>query len=276
MVKLYDRTAKILLTTALIIVCLLYLFPILWFLMSSLKSGSELFNYPLTIFPENIAWENFNNAWQALDFFKYFKNTLLSATITTVFTILASATCGYAFAKYDRKWLHIFFICIIATTMLPTEVIMNPTFSVIKATGLYNKLAGIIIPSINTATGIFMFRSFFVTVPDSLIESARMDGASDGHIFFRIMLPIAKPIIMTLAIFSFQWRWNDYIWPLIVLNDPDKYTLQVALRSIVGAQNIDWTLLLSASVISILPLLLIFIVFQRYIMSAGSTEGMKE
>ena len=121
-----------------------------------------------------------------------------------------------------------------------------------------------------------MFRSFFVTVPNSLIESARIDGASDGKIFLRIMLPIARPIIMTLSIFSFQWRWNDYIWPLIVLNDPDKYTLQVALRSIIGAQNVNWSLLLAASVISILPLILVFIVFQRYIMDSGATSGMKD
>lgn len=276
MSKLYDRTTKTLLTLALAIVCVLYLFPILWFLLSSLKPGNELFSYPLTIFPKHATFENFSNAWNTLDFFKYFKNTFLSATITTVLTVLASATCGYALAKYDRKWLKIFFVCIIATTMLPTEVIMNPTFSVIKATGLYNRLAGIIIPSINTATGIFMFRSFFVTVPDSLIESARIDGASDGRIFASIMFPIARPIVMTLSIFSFQWRWNDYIWPLIVLNDPDKYTLQVALRSIIGAQNVNWSLLLASSVISILPLVLVFVVFQRYIMNSGSTSGMKD
>lgn len=276
MSKLYDRTTKTLLTLALAIVCVLYLFPILWFLLSSLKPGNELFSYPLTIFPKHATFENFSNAWNTLDFFKYFKNTFISATITTVLTVLASATCGYALAKYDRKWLKIFFVCIIATTMLPTEVIMNPTFSVIEATGLYNRLAGIIIPSINTATGIFMFRSFFVTVPDSLIESARIDGASDGRIFASIMFPIARPIVMTLSIFSFQWRWNDYIWPLIVLNDPDKYTLQVALRSIIGAQNVNWSLLLASSVISILPLVLVFVVFQRYIMNSGSTSGMKD
>ncbi|MBF4176103.1 carbohydrate ABC transporter permease [Lactobacillus paracasei subsp. tolerans] len=276
MSKLYDRTTKTLLTLALAIVCVLYLFPILWFLLSSLKPGNELFSYPLTIFPKHATFENFSNEWNTLDFFKYFKNTFISATITTVLTVLASATCGYALAKYDRKWLKIFFVCIIATTMLPTEVIMNPTFSVIKATGLYNRLAGIIIPSINTATGIFMFRSFFVTVPDSLIESARIDGASDGRIFASIMFPIARPIVMTLSIFSFQWRWNDYIWPLIVLNDPDKYTLQVALRSIIGAQNVNWSLLLASSVISILPLVLVFVVFQRYIMNSGSTSGMKD
>lgn len=159
--------------------------------------------------------------------------------------------------------------------MLPTEVIMNPTFSVIRSLGLYDNLLGIIIPSINTATGIFMFRTFFVSVPDDLIESARIDGASDGMIFLKIMLPIARPIIMTLGIFSFQWRWNDYIWPLIVLNDPKKYTLQVAIRSLVGAENINWTILIAASVISILPLLLVFLAFQRWILDSNLDSGLK-
>lgn len=160
--------------------------------------------------------------------------------------------------------------------MLPTEVIMNPTFSVIKMLGLYDSLTGIIVPSINTATGIFMFRTFFMSVPDDLIESARIDGASEGKIFFSIMLPIAKPIIMALSIFSFQWRWNDYIWPLIVLNDPKKYTLQVAIRSLVGAENINWSLLISSSVISLIPLVLVFIVFQRYILDSNVTSGLKD
>ncbi|EEV28405.1 sugar permease [Enterococcus casseliflavus EC30] len=263
------------LTLALIITSLLYLFPLLWFLLSAFKPGTELFAYPLKIIPENPTIQNFIDAWTTLDFFRYFNNTLISAVVTTLLTILVSAACGYAFAKYDAKWLRFFFICIIATTMLPTEVIMNPTFSVIRSLGLYDNLLGIIIPSINTATGIFMFRTFFVSVPDDLIESARIDGASDGMIFLKIMLPIARPIIMTLGIFSFQWRWNDYIWPLIVLNDPKKYTLQVAIRSLVGAENINWTILIAASVISILPLLLVFLAFQRWILDSNLDSGLK-
>ncbi|MGP6146416.1 carbohydrate ABC transporter permease [Jeotgalibaca sp. A122] len=273
--KLHDRTATILLTTALLIVVVLYSFPLLWFVLSSFKPGSELFTYPLSILPENPTLQNYNAAWNSLDFFRYFGNTMISSVVTTILTVFASATCGYAFAKYDQKWLNFFFICIIATTMLPTEVIMNPVFIIIRELGLYDSLAGIIIPSINTATGIFMFRTFFVSVPDDLVESARIDGATDGQIFARIMFPIAKPVILTLSIFSFQWRWNDYIWPLIVLNDPKNYTLQVALRGLVGAENINWTILIAASVVSIIPLLLVFIVFQRYITDANITTGLK-
>ena len=274
--KLHDKTSTTILTAALIIVAMLYLFPLVWFVLSSFKPGSELFSYPLSILPENGTLQNYIDAWTSLDFVKYFSNTLKSSVITTILTVIASATCGFAFAKYDMKWLKFFFVCIIATTMLPTEVIMNPVFTVIRKLGLYDSLAGIIIPSINTATGIFMFRTFFVSIPDDLIESARIDGASDGKIFMSIMLPIAKPIIMTLSIFSFQWRWNDYIWPLIVLNDPKKYTFQVAIRSLVGAENVNWTVLIASSVISIIPLVLVFIVFQRYILDSGATTGMKD
>ncbi|WP_238916260.1 carbohydrate ABC transporter permease [Clostridium sp. YIM B02555] len=273
---LYDKTSSSLLTVGLWIVAFLYLFPLLWFILSSFKPGSELFSYPLTLLPKSPTLDNYVNSWSTLDFFTYILNTSKAAIITTILTVLASASCGYAFAKYDRKWLKFFFMCVIATTMLPTEVIMNPTFSVIKMLGLYDSSAGIIIPSINTATGIFMFRTFFVSVPDDLIESARIDGASEGKIFFRIMLPLAKPVIMALSIFSFQWRWNDYIWPLIVLNDPKKYTLQVAIRSLVGAENINWSLLIGASVISLIPLLLVFIVFQRYILDSNVTSGLKD
>ncbi|PWU69925.1 carbohydrate ABC transporter permease [Gracilibacillus dipsosauri] len=273
--KLTDRFSTVMLTTALFIVALMYLFPILWLLLSSLKPGSELFSYPLSIIPENPTVDGFVYSWSTMEFIKYFWNTLVVAIITTVLTVIASATCGYALAKYHYKWLNVFLICMLATTMLPTEVIMTPTFSVILDLGLYDSLSGLIIPSINTATGIFMFRQYFMTVPNDLIESARIDGANEGRIFFGLMLPIAKPVVITLAIFSFQWRWNDYIWPLIVLSDPNKYTVQIALRSLIGADNIDWVLLLSSSIISLVPMILIFIVFQRYIMDTGATSGLK-
>lgn len=158
--KLHDKTATILLTTALFIVGILYMFPLLWFVLSSFKPGSELFAYPLSILPENPTLANYESAWNSLDFFRYFGNTLISSVVTTVLTVIASATCGYAFAKYDQKWLSFFFICIIATTMLPTEVIMNPVFIINKELGLYDSLAGIIIPSVNTATGNFHVPDF--------------------------------------------------------------------------------------------------------------------
>ncbi|MFC7455832.1 carbohydrate ABC transporter permease [Brachybacterium sp. GCM10030267] len=255
---------------------LLFLFPVLWFLLSSFKPGSELFTWPLQLFPEQWTLAGYKAAWERFDFSRYFLNTFVVAASTTVLTVFVSACTGFALAKYRTWWIQVFFFCIIATTMLPTEVIMPSTFAVILGLGMYDSLAGIIIPSIVTATGIFMFRQFFRTVPDELLEAARIDGASEYRIFFRLMLPIARPIIAVLAIFSFQWRWNDYIWPLLVLNDQKKYTLQLALRSIVGAENIDWAVLLGASVISLIPMFLLFLVFRRQIMGSDMNAGLKD
>ncbi|MFJ3322028.1 carbohydrate ABC transporter permease [Curtobacterium sp. NPDC086286] len=251
-------------------------FPVLWFVLSAFKPGGELFSYPLTLFPKTWSVSGFTEAWASYDFARYFGNTVIVALVTTVLTVLASAATGYALAKYDNRWLKVFFVCILATTMLPTEVILAPTFIVIRDLGMYDSLAGIIVPSVITATGIFMFRQFFLTVPDDLVEAARIDGASEFGIFWRIMLPISRPIMLTLAIFSFQWRWNDYIWPLLVLNDPHQFTIQIALQSIVGAENVNWTVLLGASVISIIPLVLIYLVFQKYVNGADLNAGLKD
>jgi alpha-1,4-digalacturonate transport system permease protein len=270
------RGVNIWLTVLLVVIAGLFAFPMLWFLLSSFKPGSELFSLPLTLFPESWTASGYVTAWTRFDFWRYFANTGIVALVTTALTVLVSAMTGYAFAKYKAWWLQVFFVCILVTTMLPTEVIMPSTFAVIRDLGLYNSLAGIIVPSILTATGVFMFRQYFRTVPDELLEAARIDGVGEIRAFFQIMLPIAKPIAIVLGIFSFQWRWNDYIWPLIVLNDPNKYTLQIALRSIVGADNIDWSVLLSASVISLVPMVILFIVFQRQIMSADMNSGLKD
>ena len=256
-----------------LVVC--FAFPLLWLLLSSFKGADELFAVPLSFFPRNWTVEGYVSAWKEVDFARYFLNTAIVAIITTVLTIIVSCMTGYALAKYSYWWTNLFFICILMTTMLPTEVIMSPSFLVVRDLGLYNTLAGIIVPSIITATGIFMFRTFFVSVPDELMQAARVDGCSEIGIFLRIMMPLSRPIMLTLAIFSFQWRWNDYIWPLLILNDSDRFTLQVALRTLVGAEKIDWAVLLPAAVISMIPLALIFCCFQKYIIGTDVDSSFK-
>ena len=270
------RGVNVWMTALLVLLAVVFAFPVLWFVLSSFKPGSELFSLPLSLFPDDWTTSGYRTAWTRFDCSRSCATTGIVALVTTALTVLVSAMTGYALAKFKAWWLQAFFVCILITTMLPTEVIMPSTFAVIRDLGLYNTLAGIIVPSIITATGIFMFRQYFRTVPDELLEAARIDGVGEFRAFFSIMLPIAKPIAVVLAIFSFQWRWNDYIWPLIVLNDPNKYTLQIALRSIVGADNIDWSVLLSASVISLVPMVILFIIFQRQIMSADINSGLKD
>jgi alpha-1,4-digalacturonate transport system permease protein len=267
---------KVWVTAVMWLLVAVYGVPLLWFVLSSFKPAGDLFSYPLTLFPKHPTVDGYVQAWNSFDFARYFGNTLIVAVSATVLTIAASATSGYALAKYDSWWIRGFTLCIIATTMLPGEVLLAPSFLVVRDLGLYNSLAGVVVPSVITATGTFMFRQFFVTVPNDLLEAARMDGSSELSTFLRIMLPLSRPIMLTLAIFSFQWRWNDYIWPLIVLNDPNKFTLQIGVQSIVGAQNVNWSVLLGASVMSMVPLVVIYLVFQKYVMSADINAGLKD
>ncbi|NNN30842.1 carbohydrate ABC transporter permease [Streptomyces sp. S3(2020)] len=263
-------------TTLLWFMAGLYGIPVAWFVLSSFKPAGDLFSLPLTVFPDNPTVSGYKEAWASANFAGYFINTTLVCVIATILTVGVSCCTGYALAKYDNRWLKAFFLCILATTMLPAEVMLAPLFLVVRDLGFYNSLSGIILPALLTATGCFMFRQFFLTVPDELIEAARIDGAKELSIFLRIMVPLSRPIALTLAILSFQWRWNDYIWPLLMLNDPDKFTVQIGIQSLVGAQNINWSVLLGGSVISMIPLIVVFLVFQKYVMNADINAGLKD
>lgn len=267
---------SILPTTMLWVIAVLMAFPLLWFLLSSFKPGGELFTYPLSFFPREWTLAGYEAAFERVDFLRYLGNTFTVATVSTIITVLLCASTGYALAKYKNPWLSVLGLCVLSMTMLPGEVILNPMFIVVRDLGMYNSLLGVIIPSVLTPTGVFMFRQFFLTVPDELLDAARIDGASEYRIFLRIMLPLARPIMLTLAIVSFHWRWNDYILPLIILGDPDQFTLQIALRALVGAENINWSVLLSASVLSMIPLVVIYLVFQKYVTSSNINAGLKD
>jgi alpha-1,4-digalacturonate transport system permease protein len=178
-------------------------------------------------------------------------------------------------AKYRFKGDTILFVGFISTLMIPLEVIMIPIFRVISALGLYNSLWGIIIPPAATPTGVFLVRQYLLTVPDELLEAARMDGAGEWKIYWRIILPIAKPILAVLAIFSFMWRWDDFLWPLIVISKPELYTVQLALSNFIGEYNVDWGSLLAMSTITMIPVLIVFLIFQKQFVQGIVTTGMK-
>lgn len=274
--RLGEIRRSLLPTTMLWVIAVLMAFPLLWFLLSSFKPGGELFTYPLSFFPREWTLAGYEDAFERVDFLRYFSNTLIVATVSTAITVFLCASTGYALAKYKNPWLNVLGLCILSMTMLPGEVILNPLFIVVRDLGMYNSLLGVIMPSVLTPTGVFMFRQFFLTIPDELLDAARIDGASEYRIFLGIMLPLARPIMLTLAIVSFHWRWNDYILPLIILGNPDQFTLQIALRALVGAENINWSVLLAASVLSMIPLVLLYLVFQKYITSSNINAGLKD
>ena len=254
---------------------LIWVFPVVWLIISSFKPERELFSYPLTFLPKDFTIDNYVQAFERFDFIRYTFNTTFITIIATIITLLMSSMCGFALAKYRYKWLNFFFMCLLATTMLPTEIMMSPSFTVILKLGLYNSLWGCILPTVGTMTGVFLMRQFFVSIPNELLEAARIDGSNEGGIFMRIMLPLCRSQLAILAIFSFRWRWNDYIWPLLALGNPEKYTLQLALRTLSGAEAVDWSLLLSTSVLTMIPVLIVFIIFNKQIMNSNVSSGVK-
>lgn len=253
----------------------IFLFPAFWVLLSSLKTQSELFTYPLTFFPERVTIGNYINAFQSGRFVTYIGNSAFVAVVSTFITVMINTMAGYAFSKYHFRGRDLIFYLMIATLMIPLQVIMIPIFLLEKNIGLLNTLWGIIIPPAATPTGVFLARQYMLTIPNSFIESARIDGGGEWFIFQRIILPLAKPIVATIAIFSFMWRWNDFLWPFIVISQQKKYTLQLALSNFVGQYDVDWSSLLSMTVIAIIPMVIVFLFFQKYFIKGLTAGGAK-
>lgn len=270
------KLSKIGVYLLILLLCVFYLLPIVWVAISSFKSGAELFRYPPTLFPQEPTIQNYITAMEEANFALFFKNSFFIAVVSTLLTIVINTMAGYAFSKYRFKgdtFIFLFFIC---TLMLPLEVLMIPIFQMVQKVGFYNNFLGLIIPPAATPMGVFIIRQYFFSVPNELMEAARIDGASETHIFLRLMLPLAKPVMSVLAIFSFMWRWNDYMWPLVVIRDPELYTVQLALANYSGEYSVDWNSLLAMSVVSMIPVLIIFLVFQKQFIKGMVTAGMKE
>ena len=260
----------------LIALSVLFLFPILWLLLSSFKGYIELFKYPPTLLPESFSPINYIDAFEKGNWLRYFGNTATVTVFSTILCVTISVMGGYAFAKYKFKGDNLLFLVFISTLMLPLEVLMIPIFLVIKKVGFYDSLVGLIIHPAATPFGIFLVRQYYLSVPSEYMDSARIDGASEFRIFRSIMLPAGKSVMSCLAIFSALWRWNDYLWPLLVIRNTDKYTVQIALSNFSGQYNVDWQTILAMSVVTMVPMLIVFLIFQKQIINGMSMAGLKE
>ena len=225
-----------------------------------------------------LAWENYFDPLVELDnfdFFTYLKNSVIVTSVATLITLVINSMAAFALSKYQFKGRDAIFVLFISTLMIPITVILVPVFLVITTIGWKNNLWGVIIPGAATPTGIFLLRQYMLTIPDELLDAARIDGASEWHIYWRIILPLARPALAVLAIFSVMWRWNDFLWPLIVLSQNDLFTLQVGLNAFQGELQIQWHYVLAMTVVTLLPITLVFAFLQRFITTGIATTGMK-
>jgi len=258
-----------------IVVALIFILPVIYIIFSAFKPSAELFSAHPTFIPKNWTLDNFTIALSKGNFLLYIFNTFLVAISSTVIAVIINTMAGYALSKFRFKGENVIMLLILSTIMLPLEVIMVPIFSVLRFFGLYNSLWALIIPPAATPTGIFLMRQYLLTIPDEVIQAARIDGASEWRIFWNIILPNAKPAIATLAIFSFMWRWNDYVWPLIAINSPKKYTLQLAIANFSGEFGIDYNSVIAMSALAMIPMIIVFLIFQRQFVQGTVESGMK-
>ncbi len=264
-----------LLSAVMFVVCILFLFPCIWLIISSFKGSSELFRWPPQFFPQEPTLENYRLALAKGDFLRYFGNTVFVSVVATALTLLISLMAGYAFAKFRFRFSGVLFAMVMMTLMIPVEIIMIPIFKVIVNTGMYDSLWGVIIPAMATPTGTFMMRQAFVSVSSDYMEAAYIDGSSETRTFLQIMSPLVAPTLSVLGIISFMWRWNDYIWPLLVISSKQQFTIQLALASFAGEYSVDWNSLLAMSVLSMIPTTVVFLVFQKRIIGGVTLGGIK-
>ena len=250
-------------------------FPLYWMFATAIRPRKELFSGEFNLFPSELVWSNFSEAWGKLPFTQFYINSIVIAVVAVAVTVFINLLAGYTFAKYEFPGRNILFLLLISTLMIPIQVIMVPEFLIVSQLGWVNTYAGVIAPRAAEAFGIFMVRQFMVSIPDELLEAARLDGASEFKIFLRVVLPLSWPVIAVLTIFTFMWRWNDFAWPLVVLQERSTYTVPLGLNLMKGQFFTDWTGIMSMSLVSILPMLLVFIFFQRYFIQGMATTGMK-
>jgi multiple sugar transport system permease protein len=268
--------AEVLLYGLLIIGSALALMPMLWMFSASFMATGEANSFPPRFLPANPTLEHYRVLFTRLNLGRYLVNSTIIATTATVLSILINSMAGYAFAKLRFPYRDRIFRVLTLGLVIPVQVAMLPLFLLLRELGLVNTYWAVIVPSMASIFGIFLIRQYAKSIPDDLIDAARIDGASEFRIYWSVVLPVIRPILATLAIWTFLSTWNDFMWPLIVLNDESMFTLPVALANLSGERVQDTELMMAGSVLTILPVLLVFMVLQRYYIegiTAGSVKG---
>ena len=263
----------------LISLSILALFPFLWLISTSLKGGGEnIFAYPPKFIPTDFTFENYTGVWGKVDFIRYFINSAIVAGVTVVLNLIFSSLAAYPLARMEFKGKKVAFFAILATIMIPFQAIMLPVYLIIlklnltDTNGVINGYLGLILPFAVSAFGIFLMRQAFLTIPRELEEAAVVDGCNAFQIFYKVLLPMVKPTLAILAIFTFIGSWSEFLWPSIVLTDEKMFTLPVGINNLQGIFSANWRYIAAGSIISIIPIIIFFLSLQRYFVS-GQNEG---
>lgn len=253
------------------------LLPFFWMFSASLMTPQEIIRLPPPLLPAQPQWYNYVDVTQVVPLGRAYLNSLLVSSLTVVGILFTSSLCGFAFAKYDFPGRNALFMLVLASMMIPFFVTLIPVFYIVKQLGWLNNYAGLILPSVVSAYGIFLMRQFILDIPDELLDAARIDGASEFRIYWQIILPLSGPALATLASFNFVTVWNSFLWPLLVVQSRDLFTVPLALNSLrtYGLQAEFHNLQMAGTAVSVIPALLMFVALQRYFVRGIALTGMK-
>ncbi|WP_395026167.1 carbohydrate ABC transporter permease [Robinsoniella sp.] len=266
---------KIAVYAGLILLAVIMIIPFYWMLISSVKLNKDVFSIPMKWIPDSFQWENYRQIWDKIPLLTFFKNSIKLTVITTVIQLATSCFAAYGFAKMDFKGRDVLFLIYVTTIAVPWQVYMVPQFTLMSKMGLNNTHAGLIMLQAFSAFGVFLMRQFYMSIPRELSEAARIDGLGEYRIFARICLPLAKPGIATLVIFTFVNVWNDFMGPLIYLNSTELKTIPLGIRMFISQYAADYALIMAASVCALIPVVIIFIFCQKFFVEGVAASGIK-
>lgn len=260
------------------VIAVLFLLPLLWMISASFKAPLEVFEYPIKWIPEIFHFENYVQVWtdEVIPFWRLYGNSLFIVFFNLLGQLLFASLAAYAFAKLDFKGKNVIFIGFLAAMMIPTQATIIPRYMLFRTIGLYDNLWAIIFPTWFDATAIFMLRQFYLGLPDDLVEAARIDGASHARIWGQVMFPLTKPAVVSLAILGFIASWNEYLSPLIFLTDKRLYTVALGIRFYFADEAQEYNITMAAAASAVIPILILFLVCQKYFIEGIATSGMKE
>jgi len=247
-----------------ILFLLIAVLPFLWLISTSLRSAEEIFRYPPSFIPDSFHWTNYTEVFNAIPFLLYFLNSVIVAVAAVVLNLLLASLAGFALARLQFKGKSFFFLMVLGAMMIPKEITVIPLYTVVLRMGLADTLAGVIIPFAVEGLAVFMMRQAFLAIPREIEEAAIIEGCSPLMLWWRVMMPMTRPVLATLAIFTFIGTWGDFLWPLIVLRDSNSYTLQIGLNSMLGTFVNNYRLVAAGSVLALIPVIVVFVITQKY------------
>ena len=275
MVKQKKVPKKIIVYIGLTVITFITILPLIWMLSSSLKHDADVFSLPIQWIPLNPVWMNFVQIWQKINFALFTFNSFKLSIIITIIQVITSSFAAYGFAKCDFKGRDTLFFIYIVSIAIPWQVYMLPQYVMMGKLGLTNTHTGYVLMQSFIAFGVFLIRQFYTSIPDELLDAARIDGLSEYGIYFRVALPLSKPVIATLSIFSFVTIWNDFMGPMIYFDSISLRTIPLGIRMFLGQYSTEYGLVMASSVVSLIPVFLVFLFFQRFFIQGIATSGLK-